>query len=170
MYTILKISDFKNFRCGTYIVVSVQLWSNGCSFEKNIQQEIWKIHQKKTKSNKISILVKVNVLVPILRYNSSEVMSPVGDRKSTLLATNFLTILGDPQETFWYQINCFRVERVSVYFSSLLHASKKNFAIFYTFFSEDLFFLIYLKKLATNIAWQHSVPSYVASRQKMVEK
>ena len=134
MCTILKISDFKNFRCGTYIIVSVQLWSNGCSFEKNIQQEIWKIHQKKTKSNKISILVKVNVLVPILRYNSSEVMSPVGERKSTLLATNFLTILGDPQETFLYQINCFRVERVSVYFSSLLHASKKNFAIFYTFF------------------------------------
>ena len=63
-------------------------------------------------------------------------MSPVGERKSTLLATKFLTILGDPQETFFYQINCFRVERVSVNFSSLLHASKKNFAIFYTFFKQ----------------------------------
>ena len=140
MFTILKFSDFKNFLCGTYIVVSVQLWSNGCSFEKNIQQEILKIHQKNIKSNNISIFSKVNVLVPILRYNSSEVMSPVGERKSTLLATNFLTILGDPQEIFLYQINCFWVERVSVYFSSLLHASKKNFAIFYTFFKRRLFF------------------------------
>ena len=37
-------------------------------------------------------------------------------------------------------------------------------------FSISRDFKIYLKKLATNIAWQHSVPSYVASRQKMVEK
>ena len=96
-------------------------------------------------------------------------MSPVGERNSTLRATKFFTIFGDPQEIFLYQINCFRVERVSVNFSSLLHASKKKFAIFYTFLSEELFFKIYLKKLATNIAWQHSVPSYVASRQKMLE-
>ena len=80
------------------------------------------------------------------RYNSSEVMSLVGERKSTLLATKFLTILGDPQETFFYQINCFRVERVSVNFSSLLHASKKNFAIFYTFFKRRFIFFNIPKK------------------------
>ena len=133
--------SLRNIHCSIRSVMIKRLF-----FWKNIKQEIWKIHQKKTKSNNISIFVKVNNLVPILRYNSSEVMSPVGERKSTLLATKFLTILGDPQETFLYQINCFRVERVSVNFSSLLHASKKNFAIFYTFFKRRFIFFNIPKK------------------------